>query len=121
MKRIHGIHQLEPMCHQWFEVDQPPRNQSQSFGVLVGVAVLEREVDFVRVEVPEWVLVACVSMRPWDGSMGDVMHWTTTYGLFVWSHTNDKDFASKRHRLFTVSTFPPEERRRRTYVYSRDD
>ena len=47
MKGVHCVFDGKPMCDERFQVDQPARNEPYSFRVLIGVAVLELEVDLV--------------------------------------------------------------------------
>ncbi len=39
MKRVDGFGQLESMCHEGFQVDQPGGNKSDGFGVLADALV----------------------------------------------------------------------------------
>lgn len=53
MESLDRPFEREPVRHQRLQVNQAARDETQRFGVLVGVAVLELQVDLVCREVAE--------------------------------------------------------------------
>lgn len=56
MERLDSLLEREAVSHERLQVDQAARYEPEGFGVLVGVAVLELEVDLVCGQVAEWEL-----------------------------------------------------------------
>lgn len=76
------------MRYEWLEVDETAGNETDSLGILVCVAVLVLQVDFVCGAVSERVLLSVCFMK-------------SAYVLLRGSDANDEDFAAKHHRLWS--------------------
>lgn len=84
------------MRYERLEIDQTARDESDGFGVLVGVSVLELKVDLVCRQVTEGELEASAkSIRAWVRSDGGCQVDGNTHFLLGWSHTDDEHLAAK--------------------------
>ena len=100
VERLDSIGQRESVSDERLEVDQTTGDQSDGFGVLVAVSVLELEVNFIGRAVSEGVLWVRIAVgRHWSYRNNRKPRVACTYRLFGWSDTDDENFTAKAERL----------------------